>query len=149
MRPQCNIHSAKYVQRLTQKGNANLVKGSLKVIWYVMVWFGLVWFGTVWYGAVSCRVVSCRAMACHVMSCHVISSYIRSDQITWHDMTRHSRVWKFYELKLMSHVVSPLISRPTINHGSSLVYQLVGLWIECVKFKNVCVIAMAAAFCLI
>ena len=49
-----------------------------------------VWSGTVRYG---------------IVSYHIIS-YIISYQITWHDMTRHSRVWEFYDLKLMSHVFS-------------------------------------------
>ena len=32
-------------------------------------------------------------------------------------MTRHSRVWKFYELKLMSHVVSPDQPSTTAVHS--------------------------------
>ena len=46
----------------------------------------------------------------------------------------------------LTHMVISLISRPTINHGSSLHYQLVGPGIESVKFKNLCVIAMAKDF---
>ena len=47
---------------------------------------------------------------------------------------------------MMSQVMISLISRPTINHDSSVDYHLVGLGIECAKFKNLCIIAMAKAF---
>ena len=106
-------------------------------MWYGMVWYGTVrygtarhgtaWYGMVWYGMVWYD----------IMIYHTIS---------------HGMIWQgipelgnFMNWDL-THMVISLISRPTINHDSSLKYQLVGLGIECVKFKNLCIIAMAKDF---
>ena len=114
------------------------------MIWYV-IWCDMIWYDTIRYDIVL-YVMLCYVMLCNFMLWHGMVWHHIIYHITWHDMTRHYCVWEFYELKLMSQVVISLTSRPTINHGSSLDYQLVWLGIECVKFKNLCMIDMAKAF---
>ena len=74
--------------------------------WHDITWHDMVWYGImVWYGMTSWF---------HIISYH----------ITWHDMTRHSCVGEFYELRLNYHgdfidskssVIQVMVWRQTIH----------------------------------
>ena len=102
-----------------------------------MVWYGTVRYGMVWHG------MARHGMAWYGMTSwyHMISYHTISHDMIWQDIPVFGNFmnWDW------THVVISLMSRPTINHGSSLDYQLVGLGIDCVKFKNLCIIAMVTA----